>query len=70
MASEIYVYRFSDKVAVNLPGCETQYFTEKQARALSKALLSGAQNVKKEPRFSLSNFKGVRIPATGSRFDE
>jgi hypothetical protein len=66
MAREnIRVYRFGDKVAVNLPDGPTQYFTQKQARAFSKALLAGAQNIKKEPSFSQSNFGDVVIPATG-----
>lgn len=42
------IHRLGDKVAVSLKGDgSTQYFTEKEARELAKAILSCAQHVKR-----------------------
>lgn len=59
------VHRFHGSVAVCLPVGPTHYLTEKEARQLSKALLNCARDIKRQTRFSQSEFTTVQIPVIG-----
>lgn len=56
------IHRFGPRVAISLPGKgETIYLTEKEARAIARALNACARDVKAEPRASQSAFETVSI---------
>lgn len=61
------IHRLGDKVAVSLKGDgSTQYFTEKEARELAKAILSCAQHIKRSG-FLQCNFGSVVIESREDR---
>lgn len=55
------VYRFHDMVAVTIGSNPPVYLNEKTARALSKAILSCAQDIRKCKKFSSSQFKTINM---------
>lgn len=58
-----HIHRFRDKAAISLPGKGgTVYLTEKEARAIAKALNACARNIKEQPLFSLSSFGASTVP--------